>query len=122
MMASNLDERDHDADHAGNSQDQIYTTHASTDSQVIWISREKLRSLIQEDVKSAVETAQLEEMRSMSRHQIKETLGDVFNTEYCASTDEIKDSSFSFMESVESETVHCGVLDETLSRSFNRWS
>lgn len=77
--------------------------------------------MIQVEGKSAIETAQREEMRCMSRDWNEETLCVVRNTGYCAATDDIKDSSM-FVECVVTKVVHLGVLNETLNQNFNRWS
>lgn len=43
-------------------------------------------------------------------------------TEYCAATDYIFESFFLFVESLFTDTIHLGVLDELLNQNFNRWS
>lgn len=59
-------------------------------------------------------------MRSLSRILVKETIGDIFTTGYCAATGGIEDFFFSVVESVVTKMIHLGVLDETLNQSFNR--
>lgn len=73
-------------------------------------------------IKSAVETAQGEEMRSMSRNLVEQAIRDVFTAGYCETTDGTKDSSLSFVKSVVTEIINRGVLHEMLSQRFNRWS
>lgn len=89
-------------------------------SLVIKIRRKNLQSLIQLEAKSAIETVQRLEMRSLSRNLVEKIVCDAFITRYCAATDSIKDSYFSFVKSIVSEIIHRGVLDETLNRSCNR--
>lgn len=80
--ASTLDEMTHDDMHVDNREDQIRNTFVRTVFHVIKISREKLRSLIQMEVKPAVETAQGEKMRRMARNLPKVTVCDVSTTWY----------------------------------------
>lgn len=78
---------------------------------VVEINKKKLRSLNQEKIKSAVETAQQGEMSSMSKILVEESFGDGFITGYLAATDRIKDSFFSLVESVVTEMIYSGVLN-----------
>lgn len=98
--ANILDYMAHNEKYAVSSKDQIHATPARADYYVIKIRREKLRSLIQAELRSAIETAQQEEMRNMSRNLAEKTLCDVFTTRYWAVTDGIEDSSFSFLDCV----------------------
>lgn len=50
----------------------------------------------------------------MSGNLVKETICDVFTIGYCAATDGIKDSFFSFLERLSKEMIHRGVLDAML--------
>lgn len=93
-----------------------------TDSPAMNISGEALRSLIHVEIKFALEIAQTEEMRSISRDLVEETIFAVFSAGYCAATNGIMDSSFSFVESVSAEMINRGVLDETLNHSIDRLS
>lgn len=65
-----LDEMANDDKHAGNSEDQNHDTSVETNSPIIKTSRVELRPLIQIEVKSAVETAQLREMKSTFRNLV----------------------------------------------------
>lgn len=70
-----------DDKHTGNSEVWIHTTNARADAPVIEISRGKLKSLMEVEIKSADETARLEKMKSMSRNLKKTTHCDIFTTE-----------------------------------------
>lgn len=111
-----------DAKHTGNSKDQICNTSVRTVFPVIKINRVILRSLIFVEVKSAVDSAQREEMRSKFRNLVEETTCDVITTDYCAATDDKKDSSFLFVEIMITEMIHHRVRDETFNQSCKRWS
>lgn len=119
--ANTLHDMAHDDKHVGNSKSRIHTTPAKADSPLIKISRDELRSLIQVEVKSSVKTAQREEMRNMSRNFVEETLCNFFTTRYCAATNGITDSFFSFEIIVATVMIHRGGLHETLKLSFNSW-
>lgn len=61
-------------------------------------------------------------MRNIFRNLFGETICNIFTTRYCAATDGVKDSSFSFVKSVVIEMILYEVLDKTLNHSLNRWS
>lgn len=109
----------HDDKHAGISEDQTHNLCKKMDSPVNVISTEKLRSLMLVAVMPAVGAAQREETRSMFRNLVEEIIGYNFATGYCAATEGMKNSAFSFVEDVSAETIRRGVRDETLNQSFN---
>lgn len=88
----------HDSKYAGNGKDRFHTMLGRAVFPVIAKSREELKSLIELRVKSAVDTAQREEMRSMLRKMVGETIFHVIASRSCAATGGIKSSSFSFLE------------------------
>lgn len=112
----------HEDKQVGSSKDLIRDTSVRTESSVINISREGLRSVIQIEVASAAETTQQEESRSMSRNLDEVNIFDIFTSVHCATTDGDKDSFFSFVESVVKKTIYREVVSETLSRGFNCWT
>lgn len=89
-----------------------------TECSAVTTSTEELRSLIQIEVRSAAENVRREEMKSMSRNFVDETICDVFATGYCAATEGIRKFSFLFVEKVILRTTHCGALDEILHQRF----
>lgn len=108
-----------DDEHVGINEDQTHNTSKQTDLPLIVISREELRSLIQIEVKSAVEATQREEMGSMFRNLVEETICDVSATGYSATTECINNSFFSTVENGTTKMIHRGALDEMLNQSFN---
>lgn len=103
-------------------EDRTRKTSVRTTSPFSKRSREELRSLFQVEVKSSVEAAQREKMKSMSRNLIEENIWDVFATNHCTATEGIKRSSLAFVESVITETIHGGAMVETLNPSLYRRS
>lgn len=87
-----LDEIAHDDKLVGIDEEQSRKTSIRTYSPVITLSGEKLRYLIQLEVKSALEPAQREEVGSMSRNLVEETIRDVFATGSCVATEDIGNS------------------------------
>lgn len=69
-----LDKIANDGKRAGIGENQTYITSKKSDSHKIMIIGEKLQSLIQVKVKTAVEATQREVMRSRSRHLVEETI------------------------------------------------
>lgn len=104
-----FDKRANNDKHAGNSKNRMYIIPERADYPIIRISREELRSQIQAEVKSPVETAQSEEVKHMCRNMVQETLCNVFTTKYCAATDSVNDSFFPHAESVITEMFYCEV-------------
>lgn len=58
----------------------------------------------------------------MSRNLVEKTTCGDFATGYCAATESIKNSFFSFLKNVITVVIHCRFLDELLNQSFNRCS
>lgn len=102
--AFRLDEMVHDNEHASSGIDQIRSRSGRKVSSIIKINRKKLRSLIQVEVWSEVETAQQEEMKIISITLAEETISAIVVTDYCAATSDVKDSSY-FFESVVTEMI-----------------
>lgn len=86
------------------------------------VNTKELTSPVREIKKSAVEAAQRNKMRSVSRNLVEEIICDVFDTGYCADAEGVKKLSFSFVENVIMETFNRGALNEARTQCFNRWS
>lgn len=117
--AITLDNMAHDEKDASGGNDQIHITPPVPDFPVIKIGIEELRAPIQTKVKSAVETAQGKKMISMFRILFGKTLCDLLTTEHSVVTYVIKNSSYSFVESVFIKIIQGGFKTETLGQSFN---
>lgn len=76
-------------------------------------------SLINAGVKSVVESAQRELIWSTSKDPVVATNWDVLNKGYCAATEGIGDFFFSLSESLVTEMIYRGALDEALNQSIN---
>lgn len=85
------------------------------------MSREELRSSTLLEVRSVIEVARREELRCLSRNLVEETIRNVMATDYCVVTTDIKNSAFSFVETVITKMNRCGVLDEPLNQGSNHW-
>lgn len=106
---------------AGICRKRTYNASKSLDSFVITISTEKLRSLIQIKVKSAVDAAQRDEKGSMSRNLVEETICNVLATRPCAANKGFQSSFFSVLENKITKIIFCEVLKRTLNESTNCW-
>lgn len=73
-----------------------------TDSRTIKICRKQLKSVIQSEVRSAVDATQPEDMSGL----LEKTLNDICNTGYCAATDGMENSSLLFVENVTAEIIY----------------
>lgn len=114
-LANTLDVMAHDDKHPSNNKDRNHTTPAREESPVVKVNRKELRSPIQVKVKFEVETALRKEIRSTSRNLFDAAMCDVLTTGYYTATNDIKVSSFLFVESVVTEMIYRGVLDEMLN-------
>lgn len=121
VRASVLPEFDHDDKHAGISEAQTRNTLRIPDSSITTVRREKQRFLIHLEFTSAVETAQLEKMRSMRINLVEATICNVFATSYCVATIGIMEHSFSFV-SVNVKMIYRRARNETQNPLINDWS
>lgn len=122
VWTSELGEMSHNDKHAGISKERTRRTSIRTDSPVTVLSWEKLGSLNQMGIKSVAKIAQREELRSMSRNLVEETPAKSSLLATVQPPKTLKHVSFSFMETVIMNVIHCRVLHESLSQSLNRWS
>lgn len=91
-----LDEMVHNMKHTESNGDRNRSPSVRSDSPTVDIDKEKFKSLIQSEVKSAVETAREENIRG----KVEDTIPDVFITVHCAAMDGVRASTISFVENI----------------------